>query len=252
MDEPAPGSTLLEVRQDAFNGPIELLLQLAQRQELDVANIRLHELTSAYLASLQSVTKPSPERMGAFLVVAAKLVQLKAARLLPSLQPPEEEDLGDWEAAMRDRLIEYRKFKVLAGELMRQHAAGRFAFASLLQPEIVPQEALQIDLDVLTAAFEEILQRLPPPEAVEVELPSFSLDEKLANLRHLLAQEAEVDFAQIFAGARSRLEAVVIFLALLELIRLSEAEVTQAKSFGPIHVRRRTPRDGLAIRKHDD
>jgi len=251
MGEPA-SSTLLEVRQDAFSGPIELLLQLAQRQELDVAAIRLHELTSAYLTSLQSVSRPSPERMGAFLVVAAKLIQLKAARLLPSLHPPEEEDLDDWENGMRDRLVEYRKFKALATELMRQHAAGQFAFASLLQPEIVPQEALQIDLDILTAAFAEILQRLPPPESVEVELHSFSLEEKLANLRRLLAQEAEVDFAQIFATARSRLEAVMIFLALLELIRQSEAEVTQARSFGPIHVRRRTlPPGERAPQQHD-
>ncbi len=240
MDETSP--TLLEVRQTSFNGPVELLLQLAQREELDVSTIQLHELTTAFLASLQAISKPDPERMGAFLVVAAKLVQLKAARLLPSLQPPGDEELGDWEAAMRQRLVEYRQFKQLAEELMRRHAAGHFTFASLLQPEIVPQEALQIELETLAAAFEEILQRLPVPEAVDVELESFSLDEKLADLRRLLARYAEMNFARIFASARSRLEAVVIFLALLELIRRGEAEVKQPQPFAPIQVRARVSR----------
>jgi segregation and condensation protein A len=234
--EENPPATLLAVQQTAFTGPVELLLQLAQRQELDVATIELHQLTQAYLATLQAMPKPDPERVGAFLVVAAKLIQLKAARLLPSLHPPEAEDLGDWEAAMRDRLVEYRKFKELAGELMRQHAAGQFTFASLLQPEIVPQEALQIDLGALAAAFEEILGRLPAVDAVEMTLESFNIEEKQAAIRQLLALHTE-----IFATAQSRLEAVVIFLALLELIRLAEAEVLQPQPFGPIRVKRRTP-----------
>jgi segregation and condensation protein A len=239
--EENPPATLLAVQQTAFTGPVELLLQLAQRQELDVATIELHQLTQAYLATLQAMPKPDPERVGAFLVVAAKLIQLKAARLLPSLHPPEAEDLGDWEAAMRDRLVEYRKFKELAGELMRQHAAGQFTFASLLQPEIVPQEALQIDLGALAAAFEEILGRLPAVDAVEMTLESFNIEEKQAAIRQLLALHTEINFAQVFATAQSRLEAVVIFLALLELIRLAEAEVLQPQPFGPIRVKRRTP-----------
>ncbi len=239
MSLESPPASLLEVRQAAFNGPVELLLQLAQRQELDISSIQLHELTAAYLESLKTVSRPEPARMGAFLVVAARLIQLKAVRLLPSLHPPEEEELGDWEAAMRDRLVEYRKFKELAEEIMRRHREGNFTFASLLQPEIVPREALQVELDALTAAFEEILRRLPPTESVEVELESFSLEDKLAAIRQLLARKPEITFAHIFSTAQTRLEAVVIFLALLELVRLAEAEVTQTQPFGPIRIRRR-------------
>jgi segregation and condensation protein A len=239
MNLDSPPATLLEVRQAAFNGPVELLLQLAQRQELDISSVQLHELTAAYLESLQTLPKPEPERMGAFLVVGARLIQLKALRLLPSLHPPQEEELGDWEAAMRERLVEYRKFKELAEEIMRRHREGNFSFASLLQPEILPREALQVELDALTAAFEEILRRLPPTESLEVELEAFSLTDKLDAIRQLLARKPEVNFAQIFTTARSRLEAVVIFLALLELIRLAEAEVTQVQPFGPIRIRKR-------------
>jgi len=237
--DPAEDPVFL-VRSPAFSGPIELLLALATRAEVNLRTIALASLTDAYLAALAQ-ERPPLDRMAAFLVIGARLVQLKAAGLLPGATPTETEDLQAWEDAVRGRLQEYRRFKELAESLMRRHAQGRFTFAGLLEPEVIPQARVQVNLDALATAFAQVLDRLPPVEALTVELQQVSLDEKVEALRTMLQQHSELNFSAIFTRARSRLEAVVTFLALLELIRIGEAMVIQASPFAPIRVRSRTP-----------
>ncbi len=128
--------------------------------------------------------------MAAFLVIGARLVQLKAAGLMPQAPVAEEEDLLAWEDAIKGRLAEYKRFKELADSLMHRHASGRFTFAGLLEPEVIPQARVQVSLDALATAFQHVLDRLPPPDEVSFEMEHVSLGEKLDELRHMLGRHA--------------------------------------------------------------
>ncbi|TMD40447.1 MAG: segregation/condensation protein A [Chloroflexi bacterium] len=223
------------VRTAAFDGPIELLLTLAVRAEVDLKAIPIASLTNDYLRSIEE-QRPPIERLAAFLVIGARLVQLKAAALMPAASVSEEEDLQAWEEAIKGRLEEYKRFKDLAESLMRRHASGRFTFAGLLEPNVIPQARVKVSLDALAAAFQQVLDRLPPADEVTVQMERVSLADKLEDLRSMLRRQPELNFSAIFRHARTRLEAVVTFLALLELIRIGEARVAQTSAFGEIMV----------------
>lgn len=223
------------VRTAAFDGPIELLLTLAQRAEVDLKMISLSSLTDDFLRAVEQ-ERPPLDQMAAFLVIGARLVQLKAAGLMPEATVTEEEDLQAWEDAIKGRLEEYKRFKELAESLMRRHASGRFTFAGLLEPDVIPQARVQVSLDALASAFRQVLDRLPPPEQVTVEMEHVSLADKIAQLREMLAQHPQINFSAVFRHSRTRLEAVVMFLALLELIRIGEARVVQSSAFAEITV----------------
>jgi segregation and condensation protein A len=222
------------VRTPAFDGPIELLLTLAQRAEVDLKAIPLASLTDDYLKTITQ-ERPPLERLAAFLVIGARLVQLKAAGLMP-VTAGEEEDLAAWEDAIKGRLDEYKRFKQLAESLMQRHASGRFTFAGLLEPDVVPQARVQVSLEALASAFQQVLDRLPPAEQVTVEMEPVSLADKLEELRGMLARQPQMNFSAVFRHTRTRLEAVVTFLALLELIRIGQARVAQSSAFAEIIV----------------
>jgi segregation and condensation protein A len=169
-------------------------------------------------------------------VIGARLVQLKAAGLMPEATVEEEEDLQAWEDAIKGRLEEYKRFKELAESLMRRHASGRFTFAGLLEPDVVPQARVQVSLEALASAFQQVLDRLPAPQQVTVEMEQVSLADKLEELRSMLLRQPQMNFSAVFRHARTRLEAVVIFLALLELIRIGQARVAQSSAFAEIMV----------------
>jgi len=230
------------VRTPAFDGPIELLLALAQRAEVDLKAIPLASLTDDYLRAIEE-QRPPLDRLAAFLVIGARLVQLKAASLMPEPVAGEDEDLQAWEDAIKGRLEEYKRFKDLAESIMRRHASGRFTFAGLLEPDVIPQARVQVSLDVLAAAFQQVLDRLPAADRVTFELEQVSLADKLEELLGTLKHQPQINFSAIFRHARTRLEAVVTFLALLELIRIGEARVAQASAFGEITVHAQEPKE---------
>jgi len=132
----------LRVRTDIFEGPIDLLLTLAQRRQLDLNRVRLGDLTWDYIEGISAGAKRPAEEMAAFLLVGSKLLALKAAGLLPgTTSEEEEEDLERWEEQVRERMLEYRRFKAAALELMRRHQEGGASFTSLLEGEVVPRSA---------------------------------------------------------------------------------------------------------------
>lgn len=232
----APGDAL-RVRTDVFEGPIDLLLTLAQRQQVDLNQVRLADLTWGYLEGLAEGGRRRPaEEMAAFLLVGSKLLALKAAGLLPGATgDDEEEDLERWEEQVRERMLEYQRFKAAALELMRRHQEGTPSFSSLLEGEVVPTEKLAINPDGLAAAFQAVLDRLPTPDEVAVDISNYSLSDEMERLRSRIGS-GTVAFGDLFQQAENRLHAVVIFLALLELIRLGEAGARQRSTFGDIEV----------------
>ena len=240
------GADALRVKTDVFEGPIDLLLTLAQRRQVDLNEVRLGDLTADYLAALEGEAGVRPaEEMAAFLVFGARLLALKAAALLPEPVPEEEPDPEAWESQVRARMLEYSRFKEAAMELMRRHSEGSISFASAIEAEIVPTEQLQINGDGLAAAFQKVLERLPPPGDVQVELHHYSLADEIDAIRRRLLVTEKINFTDLFDRADSRLHAVVIFLALLELIRLAEAGFRQRGVFSDIEVNRGSAFGGL-------
>src|ERR1700694_519410 len=235
----------VRVQTPVFEGPIDLLLTRAQRLQVDLNQVRLADLAWDYLNDIKSGDggrARSPEETAAFLVVASRLLALKAAGLLPGAAgEEEEEDLEAWQDAVRERMLEYQRFKDAAAELMRRHQEGGFSFPSAVEGEIIPSEQIQINPDGLAAAFQAILDRLPEPGDLQVDLSNYSLSDEMVRIRERLAEEPATSFTAVFTAGETRLHAGVIFLALLELIRLGEAQFRQRATFGEIEILRGEP-----------
>lgn len=209
------------------------MLALAERDELDILEVPLARLTDGYLAALAELEVPDPAEMADFLWMASRLLLLKSIRLLPGPEPePEEADLLGWEEEVRRRLEEYRAYKELARSLMERASSEPFAFPPPARAiEIVGQEQ-PIEVGLLVEAFQSILSRIPPRPVV-VAGRTWTLEEKLAVLNSKLGQ-GPIDVLAVIMESQDRLEAVVTFVALLELLRQGRIRIRQRQRFGPI------------------
>ncbi|MGA8207287.1 MAG: hypothetical protein WB867_04595 [Candidatus Dormiibacterota bacterium] len=220
------------------------LLSEAQRGDLDLGTVELATLTR----SLKDEVTAADGEMDLLwaaesLQILAKLLEIKMGRhledtndaaLLGHAEPlTEEEDPGE-------RLAEYRLFKAAAGVLLADSSAGPKAFLRVLGLPVEPQATLHLNPEILALALGELLARLPEPTELELALPHprYSVLEKMDELRGLLGERPKLRFDQVFAAARDRLEAVALFMALLELIWTGEAVCSQASTSSPILVER--------------
>jgi len=225
-----------------FTGTLDTLLHMAQRGEIDLAAVPVSEITGQFRRRLAGDQPPDPREIADFLSLAARLLALKAQRLLPDGSIDSGVEDAAEEAAVDDpgaRLAEYRLFKAAAEALLAPVAEeGVRSFLGLVSSEVVPTERLAISPERLASAFRAVLARLPEAEPFTVETVTYSVEDKASELRSLLRTRDSVAFEEVFTGARSRLEAVAIFLALLEVIRSGEAAVGQSDPFGSITVSR--------------
>jgi segregation and condensation protein A len=197
-------------------------------------------VTDAYLAELSSREIPDPEEMAEFLWMAARLLLLKSVRLLPGETPTDEEtELLGWEDEVRQRLEEYRAYKEIAGELLERAEQESFAFPPPARPIEAGGQEEPLDVDFLVAAFNSVLARIPPRPVV-VRGRTWTLQEKLDLISERLRQ-GPIELVELILESEDRLEAVVTFVAVLELIRRSLIRVRQKERFGPIHVELREP-----------
>jgi segregation and condensation protein A len=224
-----------------YQGPLDGLVALAQRGEIDLAEVPVSEITAEYRRHLDAADpKPEAREVADFLTMASRLVSLKAQRLLPEgsleLDEAAEAEVGP-EDDPGARLAEYRLFKEAAEALLSDVAEqGARSFLSLVAPDVLPVERLAIPAERLAAAFRAVLERIPEAEPFPVETVLFSVEEKLAGLRDMLRSRRSLAFDELFQGVRSRLEAVATFLALLELLRAGTARVAQPQPFSAITV----------------
>jgi chromatin segregation and condensation protein Rec8/ScpA/Scc1 (kleisin family) len=220
------------------------LLSEAQRGERDLGTVELATLTRSLKDDLAAAGGDIDLLWAAeSLQLLAKLLEIKMGRhledtndaaLLGHAEPlTEEEDPGE-------RLVEYRLFKAAAGVLLADSSAGPKAFLRVLGLPVEPQAMLHLSPEVLALALGELLARLPEPTELELALPHprYSVSEKMDELRGLLDEQPKLRFDQVFAAARDRLEAVALFMALLELIWTGEAVCSQASTSSPILVER--------------
>ena len=239
MEQPIAGPRL-SVATPVFEGPLELLLALAEREEVDIFQVSLSKVTDAYLAEVAARETTDAKEMAEFLWMAARLLLLKSIKLLPGEPPTEEEaDLLGWEEDVRQRLEEYRAYKAMAQDLMERAEQESFAFPP--PPRVVEAGGQEepLDVDRLVEAFNSVLARIPPRPVV-VQGRTWTLEEKLEVITGRL-RSGPVELLELILESEDRLEAVVTFVAVLELLRRSLISVRQKERFGPIHIEAKPP-----------
>lgn len=236
--------SLLTVRLEEFEGPLDLLLHLARTDEVDLARLPIRRITDQYLAYLESVEFRDLDEAGAFLVLAATLVHLKSRLLLPAPETEEEALEEDAEALRQEleaRLRAYARIKDVGAWLRERETEWSVRFArtwsELPLPEYLPIESLS--LWDLTEAYRAFLRRLAAGEpAREVEPEGPPLLERMAMIAGVLEQSWYVVFSALLGASPPRPEVVVTLLAVLELVRLQRARAHQRELFGEIVVER--------------
>jgi len=224
-----------------FEGPLDLLLNLIESAELDITSVSLALVTDQYLARIRTLQDMDAEEISAFLVIAAKLIQIKSEALLP--RPPVrevgEEDPGE---ALARQLRLYKKFKEVAGWLKERDAQNLRTYLRIAAPPKVESrfEMGEITLADLVNAAQTIFSR--EQEKAElgtvIRAPKVTIREKVYQITKLLGTEERTTFRKIIAGAKSRIEVVVTFLALLELVKRYRVNAQQDASFSDIQIER--------------
>jgi segregation and condensation protein A len=238
VEQPGAARSRLEIATPVFEGSLELLLVLAERDEVDIFEVSLASLTEAYLAEIAALEERDPVEMAEFLWLAARLLLLKSIRLLPGEEPGEEEaDLLGWEEDVRARLLEYRAYKEMAEKLMERAAADEPSYPAPARQVDVEGQEEPIQVAALVAAFQAVLARVPPRPLVYVGT-RWTVDDKLAFLQQRLRQ-GSFDLVEVILDCADRLEAVITFVAVLEMLRRSEIRVRQEQNFGRILVETR-------------
>ena len=231
-----------KVKLEVFEGPLDLLLYLIKRDEIDIYDISLERITSQYLEYLQAFNELNIELAGEFIVMAANLIYLKSRSLLPRDQQPPEEDAGEedprWELIRQ--LIEYKKFKEAAAELNLRALEQERIFARETASTQAIQEPLklgEVGIFQLIGAFQTVMKRLEARRDVqEIFGERFTVSEKIDSILQRIATGNGLRFSDLFGAAASRIEVVVTFLALLELIRLKQVRAVQKNVFEEIEI----------------
>ena len=227
----------------AFEGPLDLLLHLIERRELDVTTVSLLEVTEQYLAHLRAGDRIDVARLAEFIAIGARLLLLKSRALLP--RPPEEEEDAEEEdaEALVAALREYRRYRDLAVELRTRGDAGRSYRREAPPAERPPGSGLDgVGTEALAATFREVLARFAAEQASQappVARARVRLRDRIEMLVARLEEDRRLSFRRLLEGARSRMEVVVDFLAVLELIKAGFVEAVQSTPFGDIEIERR-------------
>lgn len=235
-----------KVRLDIFEGPLDLLLHLIKRDELDIYDISIERITSQYLGYLETFRMLNIDLASEFVVMAANLMYIKSRTLLPRQEQPPEEDVEEddprWELIRQ--LIEYRKFKDAASFLSdcAVDQGNRFAH----RPDVKqaasdePPELAQASIFDLIRAFQNVLKRFEEAhELSDIVDDRFTVAEKIDYLLKTVPPGTSRRFDSLFAEASSTSEVIVTFLALLELMKMNEFAVDQRKMLGQIEIRRK-------------
>jgi len=251
-----PESAHLSVKLPVFEGPLDLLLYLVEKNELDIYDIPIAKITHQYLEHLQFMEELNLEIAGEFILMAASLIRLKAQMLLP--RPEIEGEAVDPRTELVEALLEYQKYKRSAEFLGKREEEERqlatrqdFSFVERRDKVILERS---VNLFDLVAAFQNILGRLPAeaPATYEIDYTQISLEERAKIIRRLLAQKQEVEFEELFVDLPVRLVMVVTFLAVLELAKRQEIYILQPSPFGALLVRAGSQLNTASLEEGDE
>ncbi len=230
------------VKLEVFEGPLDLLLYLIKKDEVDIYDISLERVTAQYLEFMDAFKTLDLEIAGEFVVMAANLIYLKSRALLPvHVQPPDEdaeEEDPRWDLIRQ--LVEYKKFKDAAAQLSQREIEQSNLFARMAETaETVERPLGEVSVFDLINAFNRVLKRIAAKseDLREIFEENYTVSDKIDLIMKLMASGVPLKFTELFAGAASRTEVVVTFLALLELIRLKQLRCEQAEPFAEIELR---------------
>ncbi|MBT8143062.1 MAG: segregation/condensation protein A [Gammaproteobacteria bacterium] len=229
----------LEVFLEAFEGPLDLLLYLIKRQNLDVLDIPIAEITRQYMHYIDMMQNLQLELAGEYLVMAAMLAEIKSRMLLPRQPAEDGDDEEDPRAELVRRLQEYERYKQAAQNietLPRLERDTVVVEAHVTERRVVLKPP-EVDLKEVLLAFRDVMQRAEMFAHHHVQRETLSVRQRMTDMLSTLQRAEYREFTTLFTPEEGRIGVVVTFIAMLELIRESLIEIVQAESFGPIHVR---------------
>lgn len=232
----------LEVFLDAFEGPLDLLLYLIRRQNLDILDIPISDITRQYIEYIEMMRDLRFELAAEYLVMAAMLAEIKSRMLLPRVQTEEDEEGEDPRAELIRRLQEYERYKQAAEDIDELPRVGRDVFTVNVEVphKHVEQAPPDIDLREVLLALKEVLHRADMFSSHHITREPLSLRERMSLVLERVHGETFTEFTDLFDVGEGRQGVVVTFMAILELIKQQLIELVQADSFAPIHVKART------------
>lgn len=222
----------MNIKLDIFEGPLDLLLHLIKRNEVDIYDIPIASVTEQYLGYIQMLKDMNLDFAGEFLVMAATLVHIKSKMLLPVDEEAAEEDADgpDPRAELVERLLEYQRYKEAAGELNSHLMLGRDVF---LRGHDIPLEGMEetgfVNVSVfdLMEALKGVLERAPKERALELTVERFRIADKINHILEVLNENKSAVFVSLFPEGATKGEIIVTFLAVLELAKLLLIKVHQ-------------------------
>lgn len=223
-----------KVKLEMFEGPLDLLLFLIKKEEVSIYDIPIARITAQYLEYVQAMKELDIALAGEFLVMAATLIQIKSQMLLPRDPSIPEEQVEDPRKELVYQLLEHQKFKA-AANMLHQRAvieAGVFTRAEIDTDKSNPE--ISVTVFQLFEVFREVVNRKKALTEIEIAREEISMGEKISEIKTILKKSGEVRVRQVFDQAKSKRECVIIFLAILELVKELQIRLKQSKTFGEI------------------
>jgi segregation and condensation protein A len=239
----------LEVFLEAFEGPLDMLLYLIRRQNLDILDIPIAEITRQYMRYIELMQVLQLELAGEYLLMAATLAEIKSRMLLPRVPSAEAGEEGDPRAELVRRLQEYERFKRAAEGIDRMPRLERdtwIASADLTERKVV-RVPPQVTLQEMLVAFQEVLVRSDMFAHHHVQRDPLSVRQRMSEMLTQLSASHFVDFSRLFRPEEGRRGVTITFVALLELMREGLIEIVQSEAYGPLHVRLGNPAPHLKL-----
>ena len=226
-----------------FEGPLDLLLHLCQKHEIDILDIPISFVTEKYLEYIRLMQTLNLDVASEYLVMAATLAHIKSRMLVPP-DPSDvadetgDEELGDPREELVRRLLEYQRFKEAASTLASGTMTGRDTFLRGAPAPEAQGEAPLADMEIfaLLSAFQRVFERIKVDLSHEVTIDRITVTERIHEIAELLRSRPQVMFEELFAAHSTRIEMVTTFLAILEMTRLKLTRIYQAEPRGPIHI----------------
>jgi segregation and condensation protein A len=240
------GAPTWSVQLPQFEGPLDLLLHLCQKHELNILDIPIGLVTEKYLEFLAIMQLMELDVAAEYLVMAATLAHIKSKMLLPAPPPGQEDEVGveedemDPREALIKRLLEYQKYKEAGEQLAARGVAGRDVFGRGMPVEEAERHGLaplaEIPIFQLVEAFQRVLDKSKVKLSHDIVADRLSLSDRIGQLSDLLTVRRRLRFEELFEGATTKFDLVITFLALLEMTRLRMTRLFQSEPFGPLHI----------------
>jgi segregation and condensation protein A len=243
---------------DGFEGPLDLLLRLIERQELDITNVALASVADAYLSTVRALPAPDPAALSSFLVIAAKLLLIKSRALLPRPPAPAPADPPDEAAQLIRQLQEYQRYKQAASLLRTWEEQGRHSYtrsAAPPAPTTPSNDRLDVQVSDLITAVQRRMQLLLPLELPPIPMPApklLTVAQVAERIRERLRGQAWFSFEDLLLLTVQRVEVIVTLWAVLELLKRQAIVVVQHELFGPIQIGRGPMLQALDLQTLDE